>query len=340
MSFFFVDPQSSLRLSHLTVNTNSSRALAAASARRGLDPDGARATYSSEDDKNASGGGGPGRDDGDEFETDSDEFETDSYRAFKAFCMASGGGAGRGSPSPGQRPPRGASCPPRQVHRRVPSLSREDGGAASTPPPPSSGRGRREPPYRRMYQREERGEEGPGSPAEALTSQAAALLASPPQSGGRRASPYSDRGHPDDVSILTPNSAVAQLDVSVLTPDTFFAPEPHGAAPPSPVRPGLGGVYFGGSAVGTHELDAPAAPLPPPSRDGSAFDDLLGDGVDTNEWDAKGRCVRHTHVRLRKRKVFGGWRVLMSACPGEFLPFFASRILIEMLNVLEHLGGE
>ena len=256
--------------------------------------------------------------------------------------MASGGGAGagRGSP-PAQRPPRGASCPPRQVHRRVPSLSREDGGAASTPPPPSSGRGRREPPYRRMYQREERGEEGPGSPAEALTSQAAALLGSPPPPGGRhRASPYSDRGHPDDVSILTPNSAVAGLDVSVLTPDTFFAPEPHGAAPPSPVRPGLGGVYFGGSAVGTHELDAPAAPLPPPSRDGSAFDDLLGDGVDTNEWDAKGRCVRHPHVRLRKRKVFGGWRVLMSACPGEFLPFFASRILIEMLNALEHLGGE
>ena len=35
--------------------------------------------------------------------------------------------------------------------------------------------------------------------------------------------------------------------------------------------------------------------------------------LNTNEWDAKGRCVRHKHVRLRKKKMLGkGWKVLMS----------------------------
>lgn len=33
-------------------------------------------------------------------------------------------------------------------------------------------------------------------------------------------------------------------------------------------------------------------------------------------YDAKGRCIHHSHVRLRKRKLFGrGWIILMSACP-------------------------
>jgi hypothetical protein len=36
----------------------------------------------------------------------------------------------------------------------------------------------------------------------------------------------------------------------------------------------------------------------------------------TNNFDAKGRCVKHPHVRLRKKKFLGrGWKVLMSACP-------------------------
>ena len=36
----------------------------------------------------------------------------------------------------------------------------------------------------------------------------------------------------------------------------------------------------------------------------------------TNNYDSKGRCVRHPHVRLRKKKFLGrGWKVLMSACP-------------------------
>jgi len=38
--------------------------------------------------------------------------------------------------------------------------------------------------------------------------------------------------------------------------------------------------------------------------------------MNTNEYDSKGRCVRHPHVRLRKKKMLGkGWKVLMSACP-------------------------
>lgn len=36
----------------------------------------------------------------------------------------------------------------------------------------------------------------------------------------------------------------------------------------------------------------------------------------TNNYDSKGRCVRHPHVRLRKKKFLGrGWKILMSACP-------------------------
>ena len=36
----------------------------------------------------------------------------------------------------------------------------------------------------------------------------------------------------------------------------------------------------------------------------------------TNNYDLKGRCVRHPHVRLRKKKFLGrGWKVLMSTCP-------------------------
>ena len=35
--------------------------------------------------------------------------------------------------------------------------------------------------------------------------------------------------------------------------------------------------------------------------------------LNTNEWDSKGRCVRHPHIRLRKKKMLGkGWKVLMS----------------------------
>ena len=39
-------------------------------------------------------------------------------------------------------------------------------------------------------------------------------------------------------------------------------------------------------------------------------------GINTNEYDSKGRCKHHSHIRLRKKKLFGrGWKVMMSACP-------------------------
>ncbi|EED93292.1 predicted protein [Thalassiosira pseudonana CCMP1335] len=38
--------------------------------------------------------------------------------------------------------------------------------------------------------------------------------------------------------------------------------------------------------------------------------------INTNNYDSKGRCVDHPHIRLRKKKMLGrGWKVLMSACP-------------------------
>ena len=38
--------------------------------------------------------------------------------------------------------------------------------------------------------------------------------------------------------------------------------------------------------------------------------------INPNEYDSRGRCVRHPHVRLRRKSVVSGeWRVLLSACP-------------------------
>lgn len=37
--------------------------------------------------------------------------------------------------------------------------------------------------------------------------------------------------------------------------------------------------------------------------------------VNTANYDSKGRCVHHPHVRLRKKKMFGKWKTKMSACP-------------------------
>mmetsp|Transcript_24253 Transcript_24253/g.51960 ORF Transcript_24253/g.51960 Transcript_24253/m.51960 type:complete len:534 (-) Transcript_24253:18-1619(-) len=36
-----------------------------------------------------------------------------------------------------------------------------------------------------------------------------------------------------------------------------------------------------------------------------------------HDYDDRGRCVRHHHIRLRRKKLFGfgGWKVLLSACP-------------------------
>ena len=38
--------------------------------------------------------------------------------------------------------------------------------------------------------------------------------------------------------------------------------------------------------------------------------------INTNDFDDRGRCRHHPHIKLRKKKLFGkGWKVLMSACP-------------------------
>ena len=41
-----------------------------------------------------------------------------------------------------------------------------------------------------------------------------------------------------------------------------------------------------------------------------------GSVIDTNDSDDRGRCRRHPHIKLRKKKLFRkGWKFLMSACP-------------------------
>lgn len=34
-----------------------------------------------------------------------------------------------------------------------------------------------------------------------------------------------------------------------------------------------------------------------------------------SEWDDKGRCVKHPHIKLRKKKMLGGWKVMLVNCP-------------------------
>jgi hypothetical protein len=37
--------------------------------------------------------------------------------------------------------------------------------------------------------------------------------------------------------------------------------------------------------------------------------------IATSQCDLKGMCIRHPTVRLRKKKLFGGWQVVLSNCP-------------------------
>ncbi|KAL7516687.1 hypothetical protein ACHAWX_001675 [Stephanocyclus meneghinianus] len=39
------------------------------------------------------------------------------------------------------------------------------------------------------------------------------------------------------------------------------------------------------------------------------------DKLNTAEHDARGRCVRHPDIRLRKKKLLGGWKILIGHCP-------------------------
>lgn len=42
---------------------------------------------------------------------------------------------------------------------------------------------------------------------------------------------------------------------------------------------------------------------------------MSGDKLNTAEYDSKGRCIRHPDIRLRKKKIFGGWKILIGHCP-------------------------
>jgi len=76
-----------------------------------------------------------------------------------------------------------------------------------------------------------------------------------------------------------------------------------------------------------HNGHSERARRPEPDREDPRF--LM---FNPNEYDAKGCCVRHPQVRLRKKKLLGsGWRVLLSACPN---------CCIEELYRMQKLGRE
>lgn len=58
-----------------------------------------------------------------------------------------------------------------------------------------------------------------------------------------------------------------------------------------------------------------------PNRVSGVHDDSTsGYGIDdeeiiTNSFDRRGYCVQHPTVQLRKKKLFGGWKILMTNCP-------------------------
>ena len=54
---------------------------------------------------------------------------------------------------------------------------------------------------------------------------------------------------------------------------------------------------------------------PPPAEEDGASSQDHSPMINPNEYDAQGRCVRHPHVRLRTRRVLGGWKARLSACP-------------------------
>lgn len=42
---------------------------------------------------------------------------------------------------------------------------------------------------------------------------------------------------------------------------------------------------------------------------------MLPLGFDTHDCDHKGRCVHHPNTKLRKKKFFGGWKIVLRHCP-------------------------
>lgn len=54
--------------------------------------------------------------------------------------------------------------------------------------------------------------------------------------------------------------------------------------------------------------------------------------LNTAEHDSKGRCVRHPAIRLRKKKLLGGWKILIGHCP--------ECCLDEMRRVRDEIDGD
>lgn len=58
----------------------------------------------------------------------------------------------------------------------------------------------------------------------------------------------------------------------------------------------------------------------------------MGDELNTSESDSRGRCVRHPAIRLRKKKLLGGWKTIIGHCP--------ECCLDEMRRVRDEIGAE
>ncbi len=59
---------------------------------------------------------------------------------------------------------------------------------------------------------------------------------------------------------------------------------------------------------------------------------MVKDGINTAEYHPKtGKCVRHPAIRLRKKKVFGGWKIVIGHCP--------ECCLEEMRRVRDEIGN-
>jgi len=98
----------------------------------------------------------------------------------------------------------------------------------------------------------------------------------------------------------------------------------------------------GGSPTHTHEgedhhalheeIEEDESPLPRKisnesnsTQDTMTHEETNSSSVNTNNYDKKGRCIVHPHIRLRKKKFMSrlclgsssnnGWKILMSACP-------------------------
>ncbi|KAL9188892.1 hypothetical protein ACHAXT_011382 [Thalassiosira profunda] len=117
-------------------------------------------------------------------------------------------------------------------------------------------------------------------------------------------------------------------------------PSPYGnnAIPPAPRSgpPAFAPLHLQGAAGGQstgeygREMSAPKklGKGSPSSRDGRGNDasqtepetdpsisERRGQADRPSEFDDRGRCVSHPHIKLRKKKLLGGWKVLLVNCP-------------------------